>query len=73
MFVEHLQELFDPSEPVISGRAVVKEQDSAIYPKEHLMFPSGEELPRCWLEVNTTLWPDSLNATGSVSKPNHEN
>ena len=29
-----------------------EEQDPEINQKEDLIFPSGEELPRCWLDSN---------------------
>jgi hypothetical protein len=30
-------------------------QDPEDYPKSELMFPSGEPLPRCWIEPNYRL------------------
>lgn len=46
--------LFDPSEATISGQVQSgeEEQDPEPARKEDLIFPSGEALPRCWLEVD---------------------
>ena len=54
ILIEHLEELFDPFAATVSGKdqAGKEEQDSAIYAKEQLVFPSGEELPRCWIDAN---------------------
>ncbi|TAE59016.1 MAG: acetyltransferase [Nostocales cyanobacterium] len=49
-----LQELIDPNSDIIHGQDQEgeEEQDIDIYEKESLVFPSGEKLPRCWLDAN---------------------
>ncbi len=44
--------LFDPFKLEISGRLHVGEelQDPATFSKAELIFPSGEPLPRCWVD-----------------------
>jgi hypothetical protein len=48
-----VKELFDPSKSEIQGRiqAGEEEQDPEAFAKEGLVFPSGESLPRCWLDA----------------------
>lgn len=48
-----VKELFDPSKSEIQGRiqAGEEEQDPEAFAKEGLVFPSGEALPRCWLDA----------------------
>ncbi|MGG6295502.1 acetyltransferase [Leptolyngbya sp. AN02str] len=50
--VLNLEELFDPMQEEISGQIQdgQEEQDPAPMPKQHLVFPSGESLPQCWLD-----------------------
>jgi hypothetical protein len=45
--------LFDPMQQDVSGRFHAGEelQDPASFPKGDLMFPSGENLPRCWVDA----------------------
>jgi hypothetical protein len=45
-------DLFDPSRTVVPGRFHAGEelQDPMNFPKQELSFPSGEALPRCWLD-----------------------
>lgn len=52
--VMDIQSLIDPikSEIVIQGQAGEEEQDPEPNQKKDLIFPSGEELPRCWLDAN---------------------
>jgi hypothetical protein len=47
-----LQKLFDPFQTQVPGRLHVGEelQDPAAFPKAELAFPSGESLPRCWVD-----------------------
>jgi hypothetical protein len=49
-----IKELFDPTEKAIKGQyqAGEEEQDPEDFEKQSLIFPSGEELPRCWLDAN---------------------
>jgi hypothetical protein len=46
--------LFDPFQAKVSGRFHAGEemQDPAEFPKAELGFPSGESLPRCWIDPN---------------------
>ncbi|MCB1734625.1 MAG: acetyltransferase [Gammaproteobacteria bacterium] len=46
--------LFDPFKANISGRMHAGEemQDVARFAKADLLFPSGEALPRCWVDGN---------------------
>lgn len=50
--VVDLHELLDPQREHIAGRrqAGQEEQASKEYRKSVLVFPSGEPLPRCWVE-----------------------
>jgi hypothetical protein len=47
-----VSDLFDPSRKVVPGRFHAGEelQDPMSFPKQELSFPSGEALPRCWLD-----------------------
>ena len=49
-----LRQLFDPFQSEVQGRVHAGEelQDPAGYPKAELVFPSGEALPRCWLDAH---------------------
>ncbi|PNJ92416.1 acetyltransferase [Cylindrospermopsis raciborskii] len=48
------QELLDPNSSIVHGKDQEgeEEQDMDIYEKQDLVFPSGEELPRCWWDSN---------------------
>ncbi len=50
--IEDVGMLVNPSETQISGRSLSgeEEQDPEDYAKASLMFPSGEDLPRCWVD-----------------------
>jgi len=63
MFVQHkttknlievlsIQDLYDPFCLEIIGQSHSGEelQDETSYIKSELVFPSGEELPRCWVD-----------------------
>lgn len=52
--VIELPALFDPCAASIRGRIHAGEelQDPADFAKSDLVFPSGEGLPRCWLDPN---------------------
>jgi hypothetical protein len=52
--VKDLQLLTDPnnSEIEIQIQAGEEEQDPELMRKNNLNFPSGEDLPICWLDVN---------------------
>ncbi len=47
-----LAALFDPFQPQVRGRFHAGEelQDPADFAKQELLFPSGERLPRCWVD-----------------------
>ncbi|MEW6492114.1 MAG: acetyltransferase [Cyanobacteriota bacterium] len=49
-----IEALFDPNKNSISGQDQMgqEEQNPASFNKESLKFPSGEDLPRCWMDVN---------------------
>lgn len=49
-----LKQLFDPFANDVLARFHAGEelQDPAPVRKDHLLFPSGEALPRCWLEAH---------------------
>ncbi|PLZ95969.1 acetyltransferase [Fischerella thermalis CCMEE 5268] len=49
-----VQELIDPSIDSIHARDQEgqEEQSPESYKKEDLVFPSGENLPRCWIDAN---------------------
>ena len=46
--------LIDPMSDRISGKVQEgqEEQETEEIAKSNLVFPSGESLPRCWLDVN---------------------
>ena len=52
-----LRQLFDPCSKKFRGRSHCGEemQDPEIYLKEEMVFPSGEQLPICWLQPNYRL------------------
>lgn len=47
-------ELIDPLKNTIQGRiqAGQEEQDPEQFAKDDLAFPSGETLPRCWVDAD---------------------
>jgi hypothetical protein len=49
-----VKELIDPNNDAIKGQQQEGEddQDTESYHKNNLIFPSGESLPRCWLDAN---------------------
>jgi hypothetical protein len=52
--IEEIKMLINPIEQKVSGRSQSgeEEQDPEDYAKASLIFPSGEDLPRCWVEVD---------------------
>lgn len=50
--VMELEEMSDPNCDGLVGRSHAGEelQDPETYPKSELIFPSGESLPRCWID-----------------------
>ncbi|MDD5036254.1 MAG: acetyltransferase [Methylococcaceae bacterium] len=49
-----LNDLVNPTHKNVVGRLSYGEelQDAEKFAKADLLFPSGEELPRCWLDVH---------------------
>ena len=49
-----LKALFDPFQDEVSGRYHFGEemQDPSDFSKSELVFPSGEALPKCWVDPN---------------------
>jgi hypothetical protein len=52
--VADLDELFNPLAGDIHGRSQCgqEEQDVDSFSKQDLIFPSGEPLPRCWVDAH---------------------
>ena len=51
-----LDGLINPNQDFISGQgqAGQEEQNATEFSKNNLVFPSGEELTRCWIDPNYT-------------------
>lgn len=49
-----VKDLVDPLHPTVAGRSHYGEeiQEPENFPKSDLVFPSGEDLPRCWVDVH---------------------
>lgn len=49
-----LDALFDPMETSVPGQVQAGQEEQEPLPtsKDNLVFPSGEALPRCWLDVH---------------------
>ncbi len=49
-----IKELIDPNSDVVQAREQEgeEEQQPDTFKKENLVFPSGEVLPRCWLDAD---------------------
>ena len=52
--IQDLQEMIDPNQMDLMGRVQSgeEEQEPELVQKQNLIFPSGESLPRCWLDPN---------------------
>jgi len=52
--VVSVEDLANPMHDQVKGRIQdgQEEQDSKSFAKTELIFPSGESLPRCWLDSN---------------------
>jgi hypothetical protein len=50
--IQDLQKIIDPNQIELMGRvqAGEEEQDPELVQKQNLIFPSGESLPRCWID-----------------------
>lgn len=54
--IENVEALFKPTQQEIEGRDQdgQEEQNIASFKKSQLIFPSGESLPRCWMDADYT-------------------
>ena len=54
MKIVDIQELLDPTIKTVHAQEQEgqEEQETDIYQKVELVFPSGEKLPRCWLDAH---------------------
>ncbi|MBC7879766.1 MAG: acetyltransferase [Anaerolineae bacterium] len=52
--VNTIEQLINPIESEILGQeqSGEEEQDSTNFLKQELIFPSGENLPRCWMDAD---------------------
>jgi len=52
--IKDVQELINPNRDTVQAKQQEgqEEQQTDSYEKENLVFPSGEKLPRCWLDAN---------------------
>lgn len=52
--ISKLEELIDPTKEKVTGQiqAGQNEQPPEPFNKEDLVFPSGESLPLCWLDID---------------------
>jgi hypothetical protein len=52
--IRDVEALFDPTQSAVTaqGQAGQEEQDPEPFEKTQLIFPSGEDLPRCWIDAN---------------------
>lgn len=52
--IDDIEELLDPNSNIVHARDQEgqEEQESDSFEKESLVFPSGENLPRCWMDAN---------------------
>lgn len=66
----NLESLFDPFRREVSGRFHAGEemQEPAAFAKNELVFPSGEHLPRCWLDPAYKTKLHALGAEASISR-----
>ncbi|MDZ8185322.1 MAG: acetyltransferase [Nostoc sp. ChiSLP02] len=52
--IVEIEELLDPNTDVVRAKDQEgqEEQQADTFKKENLVFPSGEDLPRCWLDAD---------------------
>jgi hypothetical protein len=52
--IVEIQELLDPNNDIVHAKDQEgqEEQPPETFKKENLVFPSGEVLPRCWLDAD---------------------
>ena len=55
--IENVEALFKPTQQEIEGRDQdgQEEQGLTSFQKSQLIFPSGESLPRCWMDSEYTM------------------
>ncbi len=55
--IEDITDLINPNQEEITGQiqAGQEEQPPESFTKQRLKFPSGEDLPLCWLDANYRL------------------
>ncbi len=55
--ISAIEELIDPFQDKVTGQmqAGQNEQPPEPFDKQNLVFPSGENLPQCWLDSNYKL------------------
>ncbi|ANV87542.1 acetyltransferase [Picosynechococcus sp. PCC 7117] len=69
--VLNLHELWDPFKTKVWARAHAGEemQDPEFYPKAELLFPSGESLPKAWIDPHyraNVPMPEHLSAAAAT-------
>lgn len=52
--IKDVQELINPNTDTVQAKEQEgqEEQQTDSYKKQSLVFPSGENLPRCWIDAN---------------------
>lgn len=52
--IRDIEALSNPTKSSVTaqGQAGQEEQDPESFEKTQLIFPSGEDLPRCWIDAN---------------------
>ena len=52
--ISDIQEIISPNQTKVMGQvqAGEEEQDPELIQKQSLIFPSGESLPRCWIDAD---------------------
>ncbi len=60
--IDNFDDLINPCTSAVQGcdQAGEEEQDAHWFAKEHLVFPSGEPLPQCWMDVNYRAAPSPM-------------
>jgi hypothetical protein len=66
----NLESLFDPFRREVNGRFHAGEemQEPAAFAKSEMVFPSGEYLPRCWLDPAYKTRLHAVSAETGVSR-----
>ena len=52
--INDLQELINPNQAEVTAQSQSGQEEQDLQPmqKKSLVFPSGENLPRCWVDAN---------------------